>query len=229
MLARPFFSHCHRWDWARSDPLLLVLRAVDCLLSSASGGVWHCLLVCPLNSGSPGKAPRSSAGWYQHGRWMASRFWVESMFWSPYLWMAQKLVLKSLHPPMVWVGRLEPMGHRRWCKQWVVWLPCPCIHLGMMDCRTSCVPGLRMGRFSELPPLGWLLLVVTLMGSWFSWLFWERLGDLGLPISVETWIGSLPFWGTWSCSSTCQILSALSWTRWLVIRFGVLGSESFPG
>ena len=60
----PIFLSLSSMGLARSDPLLLVLRAVDCLLSSASGGVWHCLLVCPLNSGSPGKAPRSSAGWY---------------------------------------------------------------------------------------------------------------------------------------------------------------------
>ena len=219
MLARPLFSHCHRWDW-RGQIL----------------GLWFCMVWSFLQSSArwvPGTFCWSSTEFWIAREGSAFFSWVVSArsldvlqilgqenAWSPYLWMAQKLALKSLHPPMVWIGRIEPMGPRRWCKQWVVWLLCLCIHLGMIDCRISCVHGLRMGHFSELQPLDWSLSAVTLMGSWFSWLFWERLGDLGLLILVETWIGSLSFWGTWSCSSLCWILSTLSWKQWLAIRFG---------
>ena len=59
----PIFLSLSSMGLARSDPLLLVLHAVDCLLSSASGGL-ALPAGCPLNSGSPGRAPRSSAGWY---------------------------------------------------------------------------------------------------------------------------------------------------------------------
>ena len=164
MLARPFFSHCHRWDW-RGQILGLWFCMVWSFLQSSARWVPGTLCWSSTEFWIAREAPRSSAGWYQHGRWMASRFWVKSMFWSPYLWMAQKPVLKSLPPAMVWVGLLEPMGHHRWCKQWVVWLLCLCILLGMLDCCISCAHGLRMGHFSELQPVDWVLLVVTSMGS----------------------------------------------------------------